>query len=216
MMTCLFEANGRGLVCFVRYSPEGTVYNTYGTTCWETLRACVIYQSWFPSGPFSSVASQLSAPNSKSISLHSEERASFLQKTCSENNSEMLNAKYWGWTLSGLKNHLQKTARHRSAKSVNLIDHLYHRIRTQIRSNTYIFCHLRSLLVTTVKNLFVVVHPHLSQSYLVASNHLRTLGEGVGALCAENMTNDGARDDLQLSSTLPHLQVNGRQHRTDA
>lgn len=68
-------------------------------------------------------------------------------------------------------------------------------------------------MVTTVKDLLVVVHPDLSQSYLVTSNHLRALGEGVGALGAENMTDDGARNDLQLSAALPHLQVNGSQHK---
>lgn len=76
---------------------------------------------------------------------------------------------------------------------------------------TYIFGHLRCLLVTTVEDLLVVVHPHLGQSDLVASDHLRALGEGVRAFGAENMANNGTRDDLQLSSTLPHLQVNERQ-----
>ena len=45
MTACLLEASGGGLARFVRYSPEGTVYSTYGTTCWEALRAYVIYQS---------------------------------------------------------------------------------------------------------------------------------------------------------------------------
>lgn len=81
----------------------------------------------------------------------------------------------------------------------------------RVRSCTYIFGQLCSLLVTTVKDLFVVVHPDLRQAHLVTSDHLCTLGKGVGALGAENMTDNGARDDLQLSAALPHLQVNGRQ-----
>lgn len=85
------------------------------------------------------------------------------------------------------------------------------RSERHIRSSKYIFCHLRSLLVATVEDLLVVVHPHLGQPYLVASNHLRTLREGVGALSAENVTDNGAGDDLQLSAALPHLRVKGRQ-----
>lgn len=72
---------------------------------------------------------------------------------------------------------------------------------------TYVFSHLRGLLVSAVEDLLVVVHPDLSQAHLVAGDHLRALGEGVGALGAENVANDGARNDLQLSATLPHLQL---------
>lgn len=78
---------------------------------------------------------------------------------------------------------------------------------------TYIFGHLCSLVVTTVKNLLEVVHPYLGQSNLVTSNYLRALGKGVGALSAENMADNRAGNDLQLSATLPDLQVNGRQHK---
>lgn len=81
-----------------------------------------------------------------------------------------------------------------------------------IRSSTYIFCHLRSLLVTTVEYLLVFIHPDLSQPHLVASNHLRTFGESVRALSAENMADNGAWDDFQLSTTLPHLPFNRKQH----
>ena len=68
-------------------------------------------------------------------------------------------------------------------------------------------------MVTAVKDLLVLVHPDLRQSNLVTSDHLRALGKGVGALGAENMTDNGAGDDLQLSAALPHLQVNGRQRK---
>lgn len=71
------------------------------------------------------------------------------------------------------------------------------------------------MLVAAIEDLLVVIHPDLGQPHLVASNNLRALGKGVGAFGAENMTNDGARDDLQLSAALPHLQVNGRQKRND-
>lgn len=40
---CLFEASGRGLAHSVRYSPEGSVYGTSRTTCWERLKACVSF-----------------------------------------------------------------------------------------------------------------------------------------------------------------------------
>lgn len=83
--------------------------------------------------------------------------------------------------------------------------------RVRNRGITYISCQLPGLLVATVKDLLVVVHPDLRESYLVAGNHLCTFGKGVGALCAENVANDRAGDDLQLSAALPHLQVNGRQ-----
>lgn len=66
------------------------------------------------------------------------------------------------------------------------------------------------MLVPPVEDLLVLVHPHLGQSYLVASDHLCALREGVGALGAENMADDGARDDLQLPPALPHLWVQGR------
>lgn len=56
MMACLFEDSRSGLTRFVRYSPEGTIYCTFGTTCWEMLGVSVIYQSRLPSGPFPSVA----------------------------------------------------------------------------------------------------------------------------------------------------------------
>lgn len=72
-------------------------------------------------------------------------------------------------------------------------------------NGTYSFCYLGCLLVATVEELLVLIHPDFCQSYLVPGNHLCTFGKGVGTFCAENMTNNGARDDLQLSTTLPHL-----------
>lgn len=88
-------------------------------------------------------------------------------------------------------------------------------LKKQIRvgSIAYFFSDLRSLLVTTVKYLFVLIHPNLGQAYLVSSNNLRTLGKGVGAFSTENMTNNGAWDNLQLSTALPHLQVRGSRNR---
>lgn len=82
-------------------------------------------------------------------------------------------------------------------------------LKKQIRSVAYVFCDLCCLLVPTVKDFLVLVHPNLSQPYLVSSNNLRTLRKGVGAFSTEHMTNDGAWDDLQLSTALPHLQVAG-------
>lgn len=79
------------------------------------------------------------------------------------------------------------------------------------RSVAYVFCDLRCLLVTTVKDFLVLVHPNLSQPYLVSSNNLRTLRKGVGAFSTEHVTNNGARDDLQLPTALPHLQVGDAQ-----
>lgn len=49
---CLSEASGWGLACSVRCRPEGNVYRTCGTTCWETLRDSVIYQRWLLLGLF--------------------------------------------------------------------------------------------------------------------------------------------------------------------
>lgn len=54
----------------------------------------------------------------------------------------------------------------------------------------YLFGNLSGLLVPPVEDLFKVVHPHLSQTHLVASDHLRAFGEGVRTLRAKHMTND--------------------------
>lgn len=76
----------------------------------------------------------------------------------------------------------------------------------------YFFSNLCSLLVTTVEDLLVVIHPDLGQPYLVTGDHLSTFRKGVWTFGAEHMTDNGAWNDLQLPSTLPHLQVRGRPH----
>lgn len=78
---------------------------------------------------------------------------------------------------------------------------------------TYILGQLSGLLIATVEDVLVVVHPDLRQSDLVAGDHLCAFGERVGALGAKNVTNNGAWDDLQLSAALPHLSVNGRRRK---
>lgn len=74
------------------------------------------------------------------------------------------------------------------------------------RNCTYIFGHLCGLLVAPVEDLLVVIHPDLGQANLVAGNHLCAFGEGVRALGPEHMAHNGTWNDLQLTSTLPHLQ----------
>lgn len=69
----------------------------------------------------------------------------------------------------------------------------------------YLSGHLCSLLVPPVEDLLVVIHPDLGQADLVPGDDLRALGEGVGALGAEDMAHNGAGDDLQLTPTLPDL-----------
>lgn len=64
-----------------------------------------------------------------------------------------------------------------------------------------------SVIVAAIVDLLVVVHPDLSQADLVASDDLCALGEGVGAFGAEDMAHHRARDDLELTPTLPHLRI---------
>lgn len=56
--------------------------------------------------------------------------------------------------------------------------------------------HNCSILVTAIVDLLVVIHPDLGQAHLVASDDLSALGEGMGALGAEDMAHHRARDDL--------------------
>lgn len=81
----------------------------------------------------------------------------------------------------------------------------------------YLFRHLCCLLVPAVEDLLVVIHPDLSQPHLITGYHLRALGEGVWAFGAEHVAHNGAGNDLQLTTTLPHLQVwkQGRQRYED-
>lgn len=72
---------------------------------------------------------------------------------------------------------------------------------------TYVSRQLPGLLVAAVEDLLVVVHPDFGQPHVVAGDDLRAFGEGVRALGAEHVADDGAGDDLQLSAALPHLQV---------
>lgn len=62
--------------------------------------------------------------------------------------------------------------------------------------STDLLCHCCSVFVASVENLLVIVHPNLSQAHLVASDDFRSLGEGMRALGAENMTHHRTRDDL--------------------
>lgn len=62
--------------------------------------------------------------------------------------------------------------------------------------HTDLLCHFGSVLVASVVNLLVIVHPHLSQAHLVPSDDFRSLGEGVRALGAENVTHHRTGDDL--------------------
>lgn len=73
------------------------------------------------------------------------------------------------------------------------------------RRARYLSGHLGSLLVPPVEDLLVVIHPDLGQADQVPGDDLGALGEGVGALGTENVTHDGARDDLDLTPTLPDL-----------
>lgn len=56
--------------------------------------------------------------------------------------------------------------------------------------------HICSYLATAIVDLFVVIHPDLSQAHLVASDDFCALGEGVRALGAKDMTHHRTRDDL--------------------
>lgn len=56
--------------------------------------------------------------------------------------------------------------------------------------------HNCSVVVTTIEDLLVIIHPDLSQAHLVASDDLCALGEGVRALGAEYMAHHRTRDDL--------------------
>lgn len=56
--------------------------------------------------------------------------------------------------------------------------------------------HNGSILVAAIEDLFVVIHPDLSQAHLVASDDLCALGEGVRTLSAEDMAHHRTRDDL--------------------
>lgn len=71
---------------------------------------------------------------------------------------------------------------------------MYKNITMSLRNTTYVFGQLCSLLVASVEDFLVVVHPDLGQPHLVACDHLGALGEGVRTLGAEHMTHDGARD----------------------
>lgn len=65
--------------------------------------------------------------------------------------------------------------------------------------------HSCSILVASIKDLPVLVHPDLSKAHLVASNDLCAFGEGVWALGAEDVAHHRTRNNLQLTTTLPHL-----------
>lgn len=71
--------------------------------------------------------------------------------------------------------------------------------------SSHLLGHLCCLHISPVENLFVVIHPDLSQAHLVASNDVGAFGKGVGALGAEHVAYHRAGDDLQLAPTLPHL-----------
>lgn len=60
----------------------------------------------------------------------------------------------------------------------------------EVQWSTYVLDQLRRLLVAPVKDLLVVVHPHLCQTHLVAGNHLRSFGKAVRALGAEHVAHD--------------------------
>lgn len=63
-----------------------------------------------------------------------------------------------------------------------------------------------SLGVPTVEELFVVIHPDLSQTDLVADDHRFAIWEAMGALSTENVSYNRTGDNLQLPPTLPHLE----------
>lgn len=71
----------------------------------------------------------------------------------------------------------------------------------------YLSGHLGCAGVAAVKDLLIVIHPHLGQADLVAHNDFSSFRESVRTLCAEDMTDHGAWDDLQLASTLPYLYI---------
>lgn len=71
--------------------------------------------------------------------------------------------------------------------------------------NTDLTGHNCSILVASIVDMLVVIHPDLSQAHLVASDDLCALGEGVRALGAEDVAHHRTRYDLQLTTTLPHL-----------
>lgn len=57
---CASEASGRGLACSVRYSPEGTCF--IAPMGPHVGKACVIYQSWRPSGLLFLLVNSLQPP----------------------------------------------------------------------------------------------------------------------------------------------------------
>lgn len=53
--------------------------------------------------------------------------------------------------------------------------------------------------------MLIIIHPDFSQADLVAHDDFSSFGESVRTFRTEDVTDHGARDDLQLASTLPHL-----------
>lgn len=78
-----------------------------------------------------------------------------------------------------------------------------------LKETTDVCGHLFCILVAAVEYVLEVIHPNFCQPHLVAGDDLRALGESVGALGAEDMAHHRARNDLQLTSTLPYLRNSG-------
>lgn len=56
--------------------------------------------------------------------------------------------------------------------------------------------HNCSVIVATVEDRLVVIHPDFSQAHLVASDDLSAFGESMWAFGAENVAHHRTRDDL--------------------
>lgn len=73
---------------------------------------------------------------------------------------------------------------------------------------TYLLNDFCCICVSPIKYFLVFIHPDFCKANLVASNHLRAFWEGMRAFAAKNMSNNRARHNLQLPTTLPHLIIN--------
>ena len=73
---------------------------------------------------------------------------------------------------------------------------------------TYLFNNFCCICVSPIKYFLVFIHPDFCKANLVASNHLSAFWEGMRAFAAKNMSNNRARHNLQLPTTLPYLIIN--------
>lgn len=70
----------------------------------------------------------------------------------------------------------------------------------------HLFINESSVPVPAIEDPLELVQPDLGHANQVAGDDSRAVGENMGVLLAENVPNNRARDDLQLTSTLPDLE----------